>query len=418
MKRTVSILLVALLLLVAVPTFAEGEAALQPGLYASDGGTELLYLDAKGGGVLNFTVDGQYYANGVTWDNGSLEIERVKTPYTLQGDMLIFTYGDAVRILRYADEGEAYAMGDGTGTAFAGTYLADDGRQLALAADGQGVYTGANGETPVLWGSLVPYWKGLDNLNDGTCYVLFDSYLTGMTVAGEEITLTTETEGDVILHRQQAAQPADEGQLYYGYRMTTDGQTTDLVPFLTAMGLDPKDICLELRADGTGTFQFMDDRAEITWTEDTLTYEGKSIAYTRQGDHILLAIEDEALELAPAAEVEALLADTDPEKGDVQPDDGTSELVGTWTFTKAKAMGMEIPASVMGTTMTLILKEGGVASLSTDGSEADMQWSLREDGTVVLSAAGSEIFTLTYDGTALTLMPGTDAVEMVFEKEN
>ena len=87
MKRTVSILLVALLLLVAVPTFAEGEAALQPGLYASDGGTELLYLDAKGGGVLNFTVDGQYYANGVTWGEGSLEIERAKTPYTLQGDL-------------------------------------------------------------------------------------------------------------------------------------------------------------------------------------------------------------------------------------------------------------------------------------------------------------------------------------------
>ena len=181
MKRTVSILLVALLLLVAVPTFAEGEAALQPGLYASDGGTELLYLDAKGGGVLNFTVDGQYYANGVTWGEGSLEIERAKTPYTLQGDMLIFTYGDAVRILRYAGEGEAYAMGDRTGTAFAGTYLADDGRQLTLAADGQGVYTGANGETPVLWGSLVPYWKGLDNLNEGTCYVLFDSYLSGST---------------------------------------------------------------------------------------------------------------------------------------------------------------------------------------------------------------------------------------------
>ena len=417
MKRTVSILLVALLLLVAVPTFAEGEAALQPGLYASDGGMELLYLDAKGGGVLNFTVDGQYYANGVTWGEGSLEIERAKTPYTLQGDMLIFTYEDAVRILRYAGEGEAYAMGDGTGTAFAGTYLADDGRQLTLAADGQGVYTGANGETPVLWGSLGPYGKGLDNLNDGTCYILFDSYLTGMTVAGEDITLTTETEGDVILHRQQAAQPADEGQLYYGYRMTTDGQTTDLVPFLTAMGLDPKDIFLELRADGTGTLQFMDDRAEITWTEDTLTYEGESIPYTRQGDHILLPIEDEALELAPAAEMEALLSD----KGQKTPETVTpaaQEMVGTWTFTKARAMGFEIPASSMDTTMTLKLAADGTATLTSDDDPVDLEWSVQEDGNLVLSTGGIKIFTLIYDGASLTLVTESDSVEMVFEKEN
>ncbi len=417
MKRTVSILLVALLLLVAVPTFAEGEVALQPGLYVSDSGTDVLYLNEKGGGVLNFTVDGQYYANGVTWDDGSLEIERVKTPYTLQGDMLIFTYEDAVRILRYAGEGEAYAMGDGTGTAFAGTYLADDGRQLTLAADGQGVYTGANGETPVLWGSLVPYWKGLDNLNDGTCYVLFDSYLTGMTVAEEDITLTTETEGDVILHRQQAAQPADEGQLYYGYRMTTDGQTTDLVPFLTAMGLDPKDIFLELRADGTGTLQFMDDRAEITWTEDTLTYEGESIPYTRQGDHILLSIEDEALELAPAAEMEALLSDKG-QKTAATVTPAAQEMVGTWTFTKARAMGFEIPASSMGTTMTLKLAADGTATLTSDDDPVDMEWSVQEDGNLVLSTGGIEIFTLIYDGASLTLVTESDSVEMVFEKEN
>ena len=78
---------------------------------------------------------------------------------------------------------------------------------------------------------------------------------------------------------------------------------------------------------------------------------------------------------------------------------------------------MEIPASSIGTSMTLILKEDGTASLSTDNSENDLEWSLREDGSVLLSVAGTEIFTLSYDGTNLTLIPGTDAVEMVFEKE-
>ena len=55
--------------------------------------------------------------------------------------------------------------------------------------------------------------------------------------------------------------------------------------------------------------------------------------------------------------------------------------------------------------------------MRTDSSENDLEWSLREDGSVLLSVAGTEIFTLSYDGTNLTLIPGTDAVEMVFEKE-
>ena len=183
------------------------------------------------------------------------------------------------------------------------------------------------------------------------------------------------------------------------------------------MGLDPKDIFLELRADGTGTLQFMDDRAEITWTEDTLTYEGESIPYTRQGDHILLSIEDEALELAPAAEMEALLSD----KGQKTPATVTpaeQEMVGTWTFTKARAMGFEIPASSMGTTMTLKLAADGTATLTSDDDPVDMEWSVQEDGNLVLSTGGIEIFTLIYDGASLTLVTESDSVEMVFEKEN
>ena len=53
MKRTISILLAALVLLVALPAFAEGEDTLQPGLYIVEGGTDVLYLDELGGGVLN-----------------------------------------------------------------------------------------------------------------------------------------------------------------------------------------------------------------------------------------------------------------------------------------------------------------------------------------------------------------------------
>ncbi len=418
MKRAVSILLITLLLLAAVPTFA-AENGLQAGLYVSDAGTELMYLDEKGVGVLNLNANGQYLSNGVVWTETSLEVERMAVPFTAVDGILFFTYENTAIALRYVSAGEAYALGQREGTAFAGTYLAEDGRKLTLAADGQGLYSDGDGEKEVFWGSLVPYWEGADDLNDGCCYVLFDSYLCGMIFGDDAVVVSTENDGKVTF-RLQAAQPTEGDQLYYGYRMTTDGQTTDLVPFLTALGMDPKTIYLKMRPDGTGHLQFMDeDNAfDFTWTEDAIVADGESTPYHREGDHIVFVLDGEYMEFAPAAEVEALLADADPEKGDVQPDDGTNELVGTWTFTKAKAMGMEIPASMMGTTMTLILKEGGAASLSTDGSESDMQWSLREDGTVVLSTAGSEIFTLTYDGTALTLMPGTDAVEMVFEKEN
>ena len=394
MKRTISILLAALVLLVALPAFAEGEDTLQPGLYIVEGGTDVLYLDERGGGVLNYSNDGQYMANGVLWTETSLEIEREAVPFAMMGHTIVFTYDGAVRMLRYAGEGDDYALGDGENTAFAGTYLAEDGRKLILAADGQGVYTDADGERLVFWGSLLPYWPGMDSVTENTCYVLFDSYLSGAEFANDAVTVSLEGAGDVVLQRQAAAVlPVGEGQLYYGYQMTTDGQTIELIPFLTAMGMDPKDIYLELRPDGTVPF---------TWV----------------GDHILLTVEGESIEFAPAAEVEALLGGVGPENPIVGPAPSESDgLVGTWTFTKARAMGMEIPASSMGTTMSLELKADGKAVLTSGDEPIDLDWAVKEDGTVALSAVGSEIFTLIYDGTTLTLITEGNSVEMVFEKD-
>ena len=66
MKRAFSILLAVLLVLFALPAVAE-EGNLKAGLYASDAGTELIYLNEEGVGVLNFEADGLYYANGIVW---------------------------------------------------------------------------------------------------------------------------------------------------------------------------------------------------------------------------------------------------------------------------------------------------------------------------------------------------------------
>ena len=422
MKRTISILLAALLLLIALPTFAEGEAVLQPGLYAADGGKDVLYLDELGGGVLNYHTGEQDLANGVLWTETSLEIERTQVPYAMVGDALVFTFDGAVRVFRYAGEGPDYAMGDREGTAFAGTYLSEGGKKLTLTADGQGVYTDADGESAIRWGSLLPYWSNAEGVTESTCYVLFDSYLSGMSFEGDTAIVNTENEGAVAFVRQALIQPAGNGQLYYGYRMTADGQTVDLIPFLNAIGMDPKSIYLELRPDGTGTLQFMDEdeKADFTWTEDTLTYGGESVPYTREGDHILISIEGESIEFAPAAEMEALLGGTQNDSENKTTigigNAGSDGLVGTWTFTKAKAMGMEIPASTMGTEMSIVLNEDGTAALITDGSATDLEWSLKDEGTIVLSVAGTVIFTLTYDGTILTLDTGAGGVEMLFEK--
>ena len=186
------------------------------------------------------------------------------------------------------------------------------------------------------------------------------------------------------------------------------------------MGMDPRDIYLELRPDGTGHIQIMDEdsSADFNWTDGALTYEGESVPFTWVGDHILLTVEGESIEFAPDAEVEALLGGVGPENPIVGPAPSESDgLVGTWTFTKARAMGMEIPASSMGTTMSLELKADGKAVLTSGDEPIDLDWAVKEDGTVALSAVGSEIFTLIYDGTTLTLITEGNSVEMVFEKD-
>ena len=220
--------------------------------------------------------------------------------------------------------------------------------------------------------------------------------------------------------RDLAPVESAEEEVYYGYRLTTDGRTIDLVPFLSAMGMDPRAISLTLRADGTGRLAFLDEEesAELTWTEEVLTAEGESIPYTRENGHILISMDDEAVEFIPAAEFEVLLAQTtEPERKTEDAAPTTEALVGSWTFTKARAMGMEIPASMMGTEMALVLSEDGSATLLTDGSPTEMAWTIEGDGRVSLFVDGAEIFVLRYDGIALILDTGSEAVEMVFEKD-
>ena len=177
MKRALSILLAALLLLVAVPTVAE-ESTLKAGLYVSDAGTEYMYLNEEGVGVLNYKSD-QYYANGVVWTETSLEIEREAVPYALADGVLSFTYDGIDMALRYSGVWDAFALGDQGDMAFAGEYVAENGKNLTLAADGHGSYDGED----VFWGTLLPYWREIEGVTSADCFVLFGSYLGGMSFA-------------------------------------------------------------------------------------------------------------------------------------------------------------------------------------------------------------------------------------------
>ncbi len=189
---------------------------------------------------------------------------------------------------------------------------------------------------------------------------------------------------------------------------------------LPARGMDPEDFYVTLNPDGTGYLQFGEEEAggEITWTEAEFTAEGESVPYTRQGDHILLTVEGTLIEFAPEGEVEALLA----MKGDaasagdvaVAVEFTAEDVIGSWEFTKGKTMGVEVTASQTGQAMSLVLKEDGKASMTTNGNANDhLEWRI-EDGVIILGVGTYEAFRLTYDGTVLTL--NTMGVDMIFER--
>ncbi len=134
-----------------------------------------------------------------------------------------------------------------------------------------------------------------------------------ITVTAEEnfLTFVERVKEDPLPDIRALVDNADEERTYYGYKMTQDGQEIDMVTMLPAMGMDPEDFYLTLNPDGTGYVQFGSEDAggEITWTDTTLTAEGESITYTREGDYLLLSIDGTTgVTFAPEGEVEALMA--------------------------------------------------------------------------------------------------------------
>lgn len=244
-----------------------------------------------------------------------------------------------------------------------------------------------------------------------------------ITVTAEEsfLTFVERVKEDPLPDIRALVDNADEERTYYGYKMTQDGQEIDMVTMLPAMGMDPEDFYLTLNPDGTGYVQFGSEDAggEITWTDTTLTAEGESITYTREGDYLLLSIDGTTgVTFAPEGEVEALMAMNGIEIAEpVSAVDVDAEaLVGDWKLSKATAMGQTLTAEQLqaqGLEMSFTFNGDGTAVMTSNGSPTDgLSWTV-EDGKLSLSVSSYDLFTFTYDGEYLILSMGGD---LYFEK--
>ena len=246
-----------------------------------------------------------------------------------------------------------------------------------------------------------------------------------ITVTAEEnfLTFVERVKEDPLPDIRALVDNADEERTYYGYKMTQDGQEIDMITMLPAMGMDPEDFYLTLNPDGTGYVQFGSEDAggEITWTDTTLTAEGESITYTREGDYLLLSIDGTTgVTFAPEGEVEALMAMNGIEIAEpVSAVDVDAEaLVGDWKLSKATAMGQTLTAEQLqaqGLEMSFTFNGDGTAVMTSNGSPTDgLSWTV-EDGKLSLSVSSYDLFTFTYNGEYLILSMGGDPY---FEKVN
>lgn len=216
---------------------------------------------------------------------------------------------------------------------------------------------------------------------------------------------------------------SDRELTYYGYRMTNNGQTVDMLEYVPLMGMDPEDFYLTLEPDGTGYLQFGAEESggEITWTEtEIIPVENpdQPVTYTRQDDHISFMVEGVYVEFAPEGEVEALMAMKGIEvAGSAEAVDiDVEEMVGEWKLAKASAMGQELTIEqiqAQGLDLAFRFNGDGSAVMINKGEETDgLSWTA-EGGELTLSVGTYELFTFTYDGEYLILSVGA---RMYFEK--
>ena len=93
-----------------------------------------------------------------------------------------------------------------------------------------------------------------------------------------------------------------------------------------------------------------------------------------------------------------------------------ADIVGTWSLTSAKTMGITVPADQLDFEMRFTFNEDGIASMLYNGETFEgLSWDLI--GNIVrLSAYGVDLYDFTFDGITLTLHENSENVDMFFEK--
>ncbi len=205
--------------------------------------------------------------------------------------------------------------------------------QMILRPDGTGtiIFAGESGDVTWTEDSITSEGDTRPMIREGDLYTITIGEGTSLTfgpvtAAGEAsaepaeapATETPAAEPAEASATEAPAEPTETPaagevteEVYYIYSFTSGGTSFDL-SLMAMADINPREMCLILRSDGTGTFipGSEEDKEEGTWDDSALRFDdGSEIAYTRdEQGHIHFLLDDVEVVMAPAAEVEAALA--------------------------------------------------------------------------------------------------------------
>ena len=330
--------------------------------------------------------------------------------------------------------------------------------QMILRPDGTGtiIFAGESGDVTWTEDSITSEGETRPMIREGDLYTITIGEGTSLTfgpvtAAGEASAEpaeapATETPAaepaEASATETPAAEPAAPAatgevteEVYYIYSFTTGGTTFDL-SLMAMAGINPREMCLILRSDGTGTFipGSEEDKEEGTWDESALRFDdGSEIAYTRdEQGHIHFQMDDVEVVMALAAEVEAALAPAAEPTAEPTPEptaeptpEPTAEPTpeptpepaaepaapvavgavqpGYYLLSKYVAGGTTMDAETLrsaGMNWTLLLQEGGTGKLDIGGGPVDIVWT----NDAVTYAGTTTSYPMIADGNDLMLV--------------
>ena len=316
--------------------------------------------------------------------------------------------------------------------------------QMILRPDGTGtiIFAGESGDMTWTEDSITSEGETRPMIREGDLYTITIGEGTSLTfgpvtAAGEAPAEPAEAPATEAPSEPTEAPATGEvtEEVYYIYSFTTGGTSFDL-SLMAMADINPREMCLILRSDGTGTFipGSEEDKEEGTWDESALRFDdGSEIAYTRdEQGHIHFQMDDVEVVMALAAEVEAALAPAAEPTAEPTPEptaeptpEPTAEPTpeptpepaaepaapaavgavqpGYYLLSKYVAGGTTMDAETLrsaGMSWTLLLQEGGTGKLDIGGGPVDIVWT----NDAVTYAGTTTSYPMIADGNDLMLV--------------